>query len=108
MSELISDIFKIIECTICTEVMDDPKELHCEHAFCKACLDNVLMFDKDGGVTISCTICKKETTLEHNQTTNDLQANRYLKNLVSTYNEKRYCLISVMSFVVCLNDTQLA
>jgi len=39
-------------CSVCLDVVKDPKELSCSHVFCKLCIDNWLKINK------SCPCCR--------------------------------------------------
>ena len=76
---------KVLECSICLELFDDPKMLRCTHEFCKRCLEDVVTFRKDGSAIITCPLrCDKGTVLNNNQTVHDLAASYTTKNMLDT------------------------
>jgi len=50
------------ECSICTEVLTDPRVLPCIHTFCLKCLLNYGK-DKQPGDGVACPMCRKEFTI---------------------------------------------
>jgi len=50
------------ECSICTEVLTDPRVLPCIHTFCLKCLLNYGK-DKQPGDSVACPMCRKEFTI---------------------------------------------
>ena len=43
----ISQIEENLECTVCLEVLKDPRTLPCCHSFCKDCLEGVVKTCRD-------------------------------------------------------------
>ena len=43
-----------MKCKLCQEILFNPKTLSCQHAFCSACLDDILKFENDGSATLQC------------------------------------------------------
>jgi len=52
----------VTQCSICTEVMRDPRVLPCQHSYCLECLLNYGS-DKQPGDSIACPLCRKEFTI---------------------------------------------
>ncbi|XP_063714657.1 E3 ubiquitin-protein ligase TRIM34-like [Symsagittifera roscoffensis] len=53
---------KLPECSICTDIMDDPRQLPCGHSYCgppKTCLDALKSDNR-----LKCALCKDEYTIE--------------------------------------------
>ncbi|XP_058880790.1 zinc-binding protein A33-like isoform X1 [Acipenser ruthenus] len=64
-----------LSCGVCCEIVKDPVTLHCNHSFCKACLDPCWK-EKETRV---CRVCKRRSSLE------DLFINFTLKNIAESY-----------------------
>ena len=58
-SSLLEQINDITECSVCAEMMVDPKMLPCIHTFCFKCLDQHWK-DKQSGDKVPCPLCRKE------------------------------------------------
>ena len=65
------------------ERLANPKVLHCNHSYCKTCLDNILQFRGDGSGFIVCPVrCEGQTEVKEGKTTNDLNVPVQLKSLM--------------------------
>ncbi|XP_033860728.3 zinc-binding protein A33-like isoform X1 [Acipenser ruthenus] len=49
-----------LSCAVCCEIFKDPVTLHCNHSFCKACLDQCW---KEKG-TRECPVCRRRASIE--------------------------------------------
>ena len=77
---------KLLECTICLDLYENPKSLKCGHEFCQRCLEGILVFRPNGSATITCPMrCAEKTVLKKDQTTNDLLTPYTVKNMLDTY-----------------------
>ena len=75
-------IKKEIECPVCQEQFSDtnePKVLHCQHTFCKSCLEGWLRQHHGGGLT--CPNCRQRTECPNNNI-DCLPSNLTYKNLI--------------------------
>ena len=43
-----------VECFICHKILFKPRNLSCNHTFCQACLDEIIIFDKNGCGKLQC------------------------------------------------------
>ena len=74
---------KVLECEICLSTICNPKQLKCDHTFCKNCLDKILAFSPDGSATIKCPNgCHIVTPISPTQTTGHLSVNYMVKSMV--------------------------
>ena len=81
-----NEISKILQCSICLEILDNPKSLICQHSFCKTCLDNLLQFRQFGGAVLDCPYrCERRTFIKKNETTNDLSTPYQLKQILELH-----------------------
>ena len=86
----INEISELLECAICLQNMENPKELVCRHMFCKSCLDEIIKFDQHGEGRIICPQrCREETIVGRTQTTNDLFSSFYIRNILEKLEGKR-------------------
>lgn len=65
----------LVNCTICSEIFDDPRMLACQHSFCRQCLDK-LVEDK----WLRCPQCKTLTRLPFG--VEGLEVNRVILQLM--------------------------
>ncbi|KAK3087510.1 hypothetical protein FSP39_006790 [Pinctada imbricata] len=63
-------------CSVCQDVFDNPKFLHCGHTFCSKCIDAMIGSSK-GPYKIKCPLCRKETRC-HGRGTEDLMDNFFV------------------------------
>ncbi len=60
------DELEMVTCSVCMEVMNDPRALPCLHTFCYSCLDSILKGSAGGGkanpgaTKISCPLCQEK------------------------------------------------
>ena len=52
-----------VKCPVCLEVFTQPKVLTCNHAFCKNCIDRLLVDIEEGKHVVKCPTCREKTTL---------------------------------------------
>ncbi len=50
-----------LECVICNDTYTEPKQLLCNHVFCRKCLVKLVKRDQQGMLSISCPICRQVT-----------------------------------------------
>ena len=55
-----------LNCPICLGVYNDPKTLHCLHAFCQTCLVRLVFRDEQGQLVLSCPNCRHITPVPAN------------------------------------------
>ena len=58
--EIIEKIEQLLQCSVCLDTLDNPRNLHCGHVCCHACLDP-LQVQTPAGVHISCPSCIQVT-----------------------------------------------
>ena len=82
-----SDRFrKLLECSICLDLYEQPKSLKCGHEFCQCCLEDLLVFRENGSATITCPLrCEEQTMLKRDETINDLGTPYTVKSMLDTY-----------------------
>ncbi|XP_057299646.1 uncharacterized protein LOC130630245 isoform X2 [Hydractinia symbiolongicarpus] len=75
-----------VKCSYCSQTLEEPKILECNHTFCKECLDGLLVFRHNGSATIQCPeeLCEEETSLESSETTNSLATNHNMSAVVKS------------------------
>ena len=52
-----------LTCTICFDAFKDPKLLRCFHVYCKNCLQQLVVQDQQGQLSLRCPTCRQSTTL---------------------------------------------
>lgn len=76
----------LLECKICMDTYDNPKFLSCGHTYCKNCLDDILVFQKNGSAEICCPLkCKSVVTIAKNDTTSFLATNYPLSDIIDQF-----------------------
>ena len=79
---------KLLECSICLDVYENPKTLRCSHEYCARCLEDVMVFQRDGSVKIACPMrCTEDTVLNNDQTVKHLATSYTIKSLLDTLRE---------------------
>ena len=70
-----------LECSLCLELMTEPKLLSCSHTFCDACLNRLYQCRRREN-ELSCPTCR-QTTRVHNGDVSKLQTNFPIKAMVN-------------------------
>ena len=74
---------EIVQCPLCADLLDDPKELPCTHAYCKKCLlelaDHNGTCEGNGKTSLECPVCREQHTVD---TSALPEANRITRELV--------------------------
>ncbi len=84
----ISQLEENLECTVCLEVLRDPRTLPCWHSFCKDCLEGVVKTCRDKAHRdrpireIPCPNCRTTFTLDPDKHVADMPRNHFICNLV--------------------------
>ncbi|XP_072047033.1 uncharacterized protein [Amphiura filiformis] len=68
-----------LSCAICTQELQEPKDLECSHTFCKSCLQKWLE-SQNQKTSIPCPVCLKDTQLSDGGI-DGLKTSRIIKNL---------------------------
>ncbi|XP_058874191.1 E3 ubiquitin-protein ligase TRIM35-like [Acipenser ruthenus] len=87
-----------LSCAVCCEIFKDPVTLHCNHSFCKACLDQCWK-EK---TALECPVCRRRSSKE------DLPLNFALGNIVESFLKERSQKPPASTGVLCsLHDEKL-
>ena len=78
----------IIECSICTKVMSDPRALPCLHTFCLKCIEKhgKRQSHQDNGINRNCPLCRQLFTVSGRKYSN-LPRNFYIAKLLEARKE---------------------
>ena len=77
-----------LQCTVCLEVLKDPRTLPCCHSFCKDCLEGVVQTCRDTAPhgqpirEIPCPNCRATFPLDPDKHVADMPRNHFICNLV--------------------------
>ncbi len=77
-----------LQCTVCLEVLKDPRTLPCFHSFCKVCLEGVVQTCRDEAPRgrpireFPCPNCREKFTLEPDKQVADMPRNHFICNMV--------------------------
>ena len=52
-----------LTCAICLDAFKDPKLLQCFHVYCKDCLQQLVITDRQGQLSLLCPTCRQSTLL---------------------------------------------
>ena len=52
-----------LTCAICLDAFKDPKLLQCFHVYCKDCLQQLVVTDQEGQISLRCPTCRQSTLL---------------------------------------------
>ena len=81
-----------LECSMCFELMTDPKQLSCTHTFCQNCLTHLYQSRRRTN-ELSCPTCRKNTQLQ-NGDVSKLQTNFPIKAMVGDLQgSRRLCTV---------------
>ena len=79
-----------LECSLCFDLMKEPKLLSCTHTFCKDCLVQLYQCQRRGD-KISCPVCRQTTRLQNGDVSR-LQTNVPIKAMIGDVKSaKRNC-----------------
>ncbi|KAK1152079.1 tripartite motif-containing protein 35-like [Acipenser oxyrinchus oxyrinchus] len=86
-----------LSCAVCCDIFKDPVTLHCNHSFCKACLDQC--WKKKG--TRECPVCKRRSSMHP-------PLNFALRNIVESFLKERSQNPPAPTGILCsLHDEKL-
>ena len=72
-----------LTCTICLSAFKDPKLLQCFHVYCKDCLQQLVVKDQQGQLSLRCPTCRQFTLLPPMATdTSSLQSAFHINHLL--------------------------
>ena len=83
-----------IICAVCLDVFTQPKVLSCNHAFCKECIDRLLVDVEEGNHIVKCPTCRKQITLPQHDTAN-LPPAFHINTLIELYQVTRRATVIV-------------
>ena len=83
-----------INCPVCLDVFDKPKCLACNHAFCKVCIDHLLVDVDKGKHIVKCPTCREKTTLPQGDAAN-LPPAFYINTLIELHNAAQGIAVSI-------------
>ena len=70
-----------LTCAICLDAFKDPKLLQCFHVYCKDCLQQLVVTDKQGQLSLRCPTCRQSTLLPPATNVSDLQPAFHIHHL---------------------------
>ena len=70
-----------LTCAICLDVFKDPKLLQCFHVYCKDCLQQLVVTDRQGQLSLRCPTCRQSTLLPPATNVSDLQPAFHIHHL---------------------------
>ena len=103
MKSIVNEVKDITECSICTEMFNNPKMLPCFHTFCLKCIEQYCK-DKKEGDTMPCPMCRKEFIVPSGGMSK-LSANFFIERLIAVQSVSTSSS-DVVNCDVCLNGKQ--
>ena len=70
-----------LTCAICLDTFKEPKMLQCLHVYCKDCLQRLVVQDRQGQVSVSCSTCRQSTILPPGTDVSSLQSAFHVNHL---------------------------
>ena len=70
-----------LTCAICLDAFKDPKLLQCFHVYCKDCLQQLVVTDRQGQLSLCCPTCQQSTLLPPATNVSDLQPAFHIHHL---------------------------
>ncbi|XP_028395967.1 E3 ubiquitin-protein ligase TRIM56-like [Dendronephthya gigantea] len=81
----VDEITDLLTCSLCSNILHDPKSLTCLHNFCKGCLEKYVerLHGGDQNIeTFPCPKCRLEFTFKSHQDLAEMRSNCFIKNLL--------------------------
>ena len=92
MAEVLTKLSKGVECIVCKKTLFNPRSLPCQHTCCLACLDEIIVFDKDGSGKLKCpsSECSCIVNIKTTETiSSTLGINHTLQNVLDILKEHK-------------------
>ncbi|XP_058874156.1 zinc-binding protein A33-like [Acipenser ruthenus] len=86
-----------LSCAVCCEIFKDPVTLHCNHSFCKACLDQCWKEKR----ARECPVCRRRSSVE------ELPVDFKLRNIVESFLKERSQNPPAPTGICSLHDEKL-
>ncbi|MGH0154552.1 UNVERIFIED_CONTAM: hypothetical protein FKN15_027400 [Acipenser sinensis] len=87
-----------LSCAVCCEIFKNPVTLHCNHSFCKACLDQGWKEKR----ALECPVCRKRSSMK------ELPVDFKLRNIVESFLKERSQNPPAPTGILCsLHDEKL-
>ena len=71
-----------LTCAICLDAFKDPKLLQCFHVYCKDCIQQLVITDRQGQLSLHCPTCRQTTLLPPATGVSGLQPAFYIHHLM--------------------------
>ena len=86
-------IEELLECSICTETLTQPRTLSCFHSFCKHCLASFVATKKEAvkkGAKVpeifGCPVCRSEFRVKEGESIENMPSNHFINNMLELLN----------------------
>ncbi len=71
-----------LQCSICLDTYTDPKQLHCNHVYCRKCLVRLVIRDQQGQLILTCPISRQVTPVVPTSGVAGLQSAFHINHLL--------------------------
>jgi hemerythrin-like domain-containing protein len=92
----------LLECSICTETLTEPRTLSCFHSFCKHCLENFVATHRKKAVkakakvpeVFECPVCRTGFHVKEGETVEKMPSNHFINNMLEllTLQQQAQCI----------------
>ena len=82
-----------LHCIICLDTYTDPKQLQCNHVFCRKCLVKLVDRDQHGQLILTCPICRQLTPVPANGVAG-LQSAFHIDHILEMTREVKKAILS--------------
>jgi hemerythrin-like domain-containing protein len=92
----------LLECSICTETLTEPRTLTCFHSFCKHCLENFVATHRKKAVKakakvpeiFECPVCRTEFHVKEGESVEKMPSNHFINNMLEllTLQQQSQCI----------------
>ena len=77
-----------LNCPVCLDTFTDPKQLHCNHIYCRQCLERLVVRNQQGQFILTCPNCRHVTPVPANGVAS-LQPAFHISNLLDVLKEHK-------------------
>ena len=102
MTEVLTKLSKGVECIICKKTLFNPRILPCHHTCCLACLDEIVVFEKNGSGKLKCpsSECNAVANIKSTETiSSTFGINHSLQHVLDILKEYKETYVTYIQFI---------